>query len=307
MSFTSVDGLTSIEQWSASGSYMRWQNQQIFVRSAGAGEALLLIHGFPTASWDWQQVAAGLQHRFRIICFDMIGFGLSDKPRNFQYSIAAQADLAEAVLAHFGITRARVLAHDYGDTVAQELLARQLEGQIEGHQEGQQEGQQAGHARWQLQQLFLLNGGLFPESHRPVLLQTLLASPLGGLLAALTRYPRFAANMQRICAHSLSAAELNGMWQLLTRQDGLRVMAKLIAYMAERKRWRERWVGALIQADIPVRLIAGMADPISGAHMVARYRELIPAPDVVELAGVGHYPQLQASAAVVAAITEACA
>ena len=52
---------------------------------------------------------------------------------------------------------------------------------------------------------------------------------------------------------------------------------------------------------MPILLIDGMEDPISGAHMVARFRELVPAAPVVELAGVGHYPQIEAPAAVLEA------
>ena len=63
--------------------------------------------------------------------------------------------------------------------------------------------------------------------------------------------------------------------------------------MAERRLHRERWVGALQTTKVPIRLVCGMADPVSGAHMVARYRELVPHPDVVELATIGHYPQLE--------------
>ena len=57
----------------------------------------------------------------------MIGFGWSDKPRNYAYSIMDQADLHEGLLSDLGVRKALVLAHDYGDTVAQELLARDLE------------------------------------------------------------------------------------------------------------------------------------------------------------------------------------
>ena len=84
------------------------------------------------------------------------------------------------------------------------------------------------------------------------------------------------------------------MWQLVTASDGLRVMPQLIGYMAERRSNRARWVGALVDATVPIRLVDGLLDPISGAHMVARYRELVPAPDVIELADVGHYPQVEA-------------
>jgi pimeloyl-ACP methyl ester carboxylesterase len=71
-------------------------------------------------------------------------------------------------------------------------------------------------------------------------------------------------------------------------------MAKLIHYIPERSQYRERWVGALQNTTIPVRFICGLEDPISGRHMAERYRELVKKPDVVELEGVGHYPQLEA-------------
>jgi pimeloyl-ACP methyl ester carboxylesterase len=45
---------------------------------------------------------------------------------------------------------------------------------------------------------------------------------------------------------------------------------------------------------VPLRVIDGAADPISGAHMVARYRELLADADTVLLAGIGHYPQTEA-------------
>jgi pimeloyl-ACP methyl ester carboxylesterase len=48
------------------------------------------------------------------------------------------------------------------------------------------------------------------------------------------------------------------------------------------------------QGGVPLRLIDGAVDPISGAHMLARYRELIPAADTVLLEGIGHYPQTEA-------------
>jgi pimeloyl-ACP methyl ester carboxylesterase len=81
-------------------------------------------------------------------------------------------------------------------------------------------------------------------------------------------------------------------------------MTKLIGYMAERRRFRDRWVGALVDAEVPIRLVNGLLDPISGAHMVARYRELVPQRDIVELPDTGHYPQVESPDAVTAAILE---
>ena len=277
-----------IQQWQSGGALIAWRGQQIYVREVGSGDPVLLIHGFPTSSLDWHLLEDLLAERFRLISFDMLGFGLSDKPPAGDYRIAAQADLAQAVLAHFGIRQCRVLAHDYGDTVAQELLARQIDGS----------------ATFALQQLCLLNGGLIPECHRPRLIQKLLASPLGPLIARLTRYSRFAASMRAICRKPLADTELRSMWELIEHNDGRRVLPQLIGYMAERRIHRERWVGALQRAPLPLRLIDGIEDPISGAHLVQGYREQVADADVVELAGVGHYPPLEAPEDVARAFVE---
>jgi pimeloyl-ACP methyl ester carboxylesterase len=111
---------------------------------------LLLIHGYPTSSWDWNFVWADLAAHFRIAAMDMLGFGLSEKPRGHVYSIFTQADFQEALLEHLGVSEAHILAHDYGDTVAQELLARHNEGALS----------------FSIKSIIFLNGGLFPEQHR---------------------------------------------------------------------------------------------------------------------------------------------
>jgi pimeloyl-ACP methyl ester carboxylesterase len=71
--------------------------------------------------------------------------------------------------------------------------------------------------------------------------------------------------------------------------------------MQERKKFRSRWVGALENNRLPMRLIDGTADPISGKHMVERYKYLIDQPDVIELENVGHYPQVEAPQQVISA------
>ena len=78
-------------------------------------------------------------------------------------------------------------------------------------------------------------------------------------------------------------------------------LRKLLRYIAERRRHRARWVGALQQADVPLALINGLEDPISGRRIVGRWKQLLPTAPVFELPGVGHYPQVEASDDVVAA------
>ena len=273
---------TSLADWRHAGAYFEHRGHRIFWREGGVSDApaLLLIHGFPTASWDWEALWPGLAMRYRVLTLDLIGFGFSDKPLDYDYSVLDQADICEAVLRERGVTSYHVLAHDYGDSVAQELIARDLE-----------PGR-----RPKLASVCFLNGGLFPETHRPVLIQKLLLSPLGPLIARLTNRNAVARNMRRIFGPQTQpgASLIDAFWELMTTHDGLKVFPKLIGYMPERRLRRERWVGALQQTALPLKLIDGMTDPVSGAHMVRRYRELIARADVTELTGIGHYPQIEA-------------
>ena len=86
-----------------------------------------MLHGFPTSSFDFHLVLAGLRRRRRVVLFDMCGYGLSAKP-DIAYTIGLQADIAAALTEDLGITSVALLTHDVGDTVGGELLARQAEG-----------------------------------------------------------------------------------------------------------------------------------------------------------------------------------
>lgn len=269
----------NLHQWRDSGAYFEHDGQRIFYRVEGEGYPLVLIHGYPTASWDWNKIWPELAARFRCITLDMLGFGFSDKPQR-PYSIFVQADIFCTLLQRLEVSNCHVLAHDYGVSVAQELLARQQEGSLP----------------FTMATLNLLNGGLFPESHHPVLMQKLLVSPLGGLLVKLMSRATLAANLTKVFGPDTppSTEELDGFWELVQHNDGHKVMHRLIHYITERRAHRSRWVGALQQAQIPMRLTDGVLDPVSGGHLVDRYEQLIANPDTVRLEGVGHYPQVEA-------------
>ncbi|MEM8770650.1 MAG: alpha/beta hydrolase [Pseudomonadota bacterium] len=241
---------------------------------------LLLIHGFPTSSWDWSAVWPAISARFNLAAADMLGFGLSDKPSNIKYSIDAQADLQEAMLEQLGVGEAHVFAHDYGDTVAQELLARHNEGALS----------------FSLKSVCFLNGGLFPEQHRPRLIQKIGLSPLGGLLGLMMSRDTLRKNFDQIFGENTKASdeEIDGHWELLVENDGSKIFHKLLHYMPERKIHRERWVGALKNARIPLRLINGGQDPVSGRHLYDHYRQELADADAVLLDNIGHYPHTEA-------------
>ncbi|CRM33981.1 alpha/beta hydrolase [Pseudomonas sp. Wu6] len=265
--------------WRKRGQDFVFRGQSIRYWVAGQGEPLLLLHGFPTASWDWHYLWQPLAQRNLVIACDMLGFGDSAKPLDHGYCLLEQADLQQALLEHLGVTKpVHVLAHDYGDSVAQELLARHYEG------------------RFQMASCVFLNGGLFPETHRATLVQKLLLSPLGWMIGRASGRGGLANSFNQIFGPRTRPSEsaLDDFWSLIERNDGARILHKLIGYIPQRRRLRDRWVAAMQRDDVPLRVIDGEVDPISGAHMVERYHQLVPHADTVLLAGIGHYPQIEA-------------
>ncbi len=248
---------------------------------------VLLIHGYPTSSWDWSAVWPALKKSYRLAAIDMLGFGLSDKPKSLRYRIADQADLQEAFMAHLGESNAHILAHDYGDTVAQELLARHNERALS----------------FVVNSVFFLNGGLFPEQHRPRLIQKIGLSPVGALLGLVMSQERLRRAFDEIFGPRTkpSDEEIAGHWALIREQGGAKLLHKLLHYIPDRAAHRERWVGALREARAPITLLDGGADPVSGVHLYDYWREQIPGAEAVLLPEIGHYPQTEAPGEVVAA------
>jgi len=275
--------MLSIGEWRKRGGFLTINGHHIFFidTKVKSKETILLIHGFPTSSWDWVKIWETLSSDYRLIAMDMLGFGFSDKPDPHNYSIREQADIVENLIDQLGLEEFHVLAHDYGDTVAQELLARQNNGTGVGH--------------WT--SICFLNGGLFPETHQALLIQKLLLSPLGPLINKLTTRHRFDASMSRVFGTQTQPTkdELDGFWELINHNNGRHIFHNLISYMKDRKAHRERWVEALREAKIPLGLINGSVDPVSGAHMITHYKNIVGDPNFLkELPGIGHYPQVEA-------------
>ncbi len=283
----------ALADWQQRGRFTRLLGHEMFFIDEGSAEqpVILLIHGFPTSSFDWQPIWATLRQQYRVVALDMLGFGFSDKPNRRQYSIHQQADFFEALINQLQLSEFDVLAHDYGDTVAQELLARQLDG--------------TGAGQWR--SCCFLNGGLFPETHQALLTQKLLLSPLGPLVNRLFGRDKFDSTFSKVfgAATKPSRTQLDEFWALINYKDGKHLFHNLITYMNDRKQHRERWVQALQQSPVPLALINGSVDPVSGAHMVARYQALHCRLDYLkELPQIGHYPQIEDPQGVSAAYLE---
>lgn len=271
----------TLDEWRQSGEYFDHGGLRVFYhKQRGADEILLCLHGFPASSFDYHKIWNELTRHFTVIAFDMIGYGFSAKPVDWGYTTFDQVDVLESLLKHQAVSRVHILAHDYGNTITQELLARDGKKRLE----------------IEIASICFMNGALFPETHRPIFAQKLLISPLGALFGRLILDAVFKKNLAKIFGPNTQPREdeLDDFLYLFKFNNGKRIAHRLIRYMTERTKYRERWVNPLQSMKLPFRFVNGLADPVSGEHLVKRFREIIPGQtDIIELDGIGHFPHLE--------------
>jgi pimeloyl-ACP methyl ester carboxylesterase len=271
----------NLSEWRESGNFFEFEGNAIFYHlSEPSAEVLLCLHGFPASSFDYHKIWDGLTKHFSVLAFDLIGYGFSAKPVDFDYTTFNQVDILQALLEHLNVKKVHILAHDYGNTITQELLARAEENRL----------------NFSIETICFLNGALFPETHRPILAQKILISPFGFLFGKLISDAIFRKSLATVFGENTqpTTTELNDFVSLFKQNNGKRIAHKLIRYMTERAKYRARWVGALARIKQPFRFINGLEDKVSGRHLVRRFREVLPHQnDIIELENIGHFPHFE--------------
>ncbi len=283
---------TTLQEWKTTGDYIKVGpcKHQVFVKQIGKADAapeqtLLLLHGFPESSFSFHAVVNGLAKRFeRILLFDMIGYGWSDKPTdNYSYSLLEQADIALQVWQHFGVKGGHLLAHDVGDSVATELLARQVNDLLPGWFD-------AG-----FQTLTFTNGGMVLDLAELRIIQKILLSRYGHWLRHFALKSIFKHQVKSAHGNDkLSEAAIESLWAGNQLQDGHRKNHLTIKYLNDRKQFEKtRWLPALSQVKIPIHLCWGNADAVAKIEM-AHYlkKHICPQAQLTVMEGVGHFCQL---------------
>jgi len=268
------------------------RGHRIAFRRRGQGPTVLLLHGFPTWSYDYAEVATDLAADHHVITLDFLGYGASDKPNPYDYFVAESADTVEDLVAHLGLESLHLVVHDYGGIVGQELIDRALAGQL----------------GFQISSVDLLNSGIVYSAYRPTRLQRLLILPVvGKLIAGRVSANRVRSALDAIRGPKLTDAEFDNLWYGMALHDGHKLAHLHIRYNAERAAHHRRWERALAAWDGPLQLVWGPEDPVSGCHVLEQAIKVLPRAAVTEIPGAGHYPQSEAPAAVAGAIRRSMA
>lgn len=270
-----------LEDWRSRGERFGFGGHSLHLyRQQGEGPPLLLLHGFPSSSYDWRRLIDGPLASRELIAPDFLGFGLSEKPRDHTYSLVWQADMIEALVAEYGGRAAvQVVAHDMGTSVATELLARDVDGTL----------------GFTLAGTLLFNGSIVIERASLTWAQKLLRGPAGPLAAQLTSRFVFERQFGRLfsAAHPLTPEEAEDQWRLVCEGGGRTLGHKLVHYLGERVKLADRWHGAIARWPGDLRLLWGTADPVATTAVLDALVDLRPQAPVERLEGIGHYPQIE--------------
>ena len=246
------------DAWLAKGAHFSWSpsagnaaSVQVFHVELGDPEApvLALVHGFPTSSIDWFEVAEQLSARYRVCALDFPGFGFSDKPRGWGYSLGRDAELLDHYLAEVvGAESVAMAAHDRGDSVALIHAGNVPEGR----------------ARVGLEHLALANANIYlPLSnltdaqrlmlHNPELLERLTPEQLAAGMGQATFTPR----------REPEDPEVQALAATFAHDGGVSVLNETIQYLFERSADEESWLRSLAATPLPTTVIWGMYDTVS--------------------------------------------
>ena len=297
--------------WRARGATFRWappdggaDEVSIFHVEAGdpTSPVLLLVHGFPTCSVDWFDMVDLLADRYRVCALDFPGYGFSDKPVGWGYSLARDAELLDHYVRNVvGARSLAILAHDRGSSVAINYVLRNLE--------------DAGRSdRPAIEHLVLTNGNIFlplsnltdfqrqvlDPSTAPELLEALTPEMLASGMGEVTFSPPRPADHPDVAA--LEATFAHG--------DGVKVLHETIQYLVERARNERDWLERLAASEVPTTLIWGMLDTVSPPRVAARvwndYLMQKPGRNLFYLVpGANHYLQVDQPERVTAAFLHA--
>ncbi len=279
------------ERWRAAADHIHVGGHAVATYDRGdpEGTPVTFLHGYPSSSLDVAPVLDHLGKGWRVLTLDLPGFGASAKTPGEPPTVAGAADAVEAMWAARGVTSTLLAAHDYGATVGQELVARRTDGTLPVA----------------LTAVVWMNGGLYPDLHRPTAGQQMLRDPdHGAELAAAITEESFVDAIEGTWGTRIPAdrAELAEMHASLADGGGVALMHELLSYIPQRVQFADRWAAALT-TDLPTTYVWGGVDPVSGAHMIEGVEQRAGGtPRIVRLADVGHWPPLEAPDVVAAEV-----
>lgn len=279
----------TVNDWKSKGEFITVNDRKLFVIDTSSffssedkipTETMVILHGYPTSSYDYYKVLPELSKHYRVIIHDHLGFGFSEKPLDYSYSLLDQADLALQLWQQLGVKKVHLLAHDYGTSVATEIIARNNNNEL----------------TIEIENLTLCNGSMHIELSQLRTIQKLLKNKwLGKYVAKLTTYAIFSKNLRNVYFDKtkVSNNELKDMWMQLEYNEGRKVIHKLSQYINERYTYWNRWIGALKETNLQTNIVWAKNDPVAVPAIARLIATEISNNKLFWIENTGHFPMLE--------------
>lgn len=254
----------------------------------GDAEAVLLVHGTPSWLFEYRHLIATLSRTRRVLAFDHLGFGLSERPRDFAYTPEAHAELLREIVERLELRRFALVVHDYGGPIALPFACEAPE---------------------RITSLVVMNSWAWPLTEDPELAR---AARFAGSAIGRFLYRWLNASLRLLMPHAYAdkskltrAIHAQYLAPFRERDARVRVLWALArALTTSAYSLRELWKQRASLAKIPALIVWGLADRALPPRLLARWREALPQAELAELPDVGHWPQEEAPERVAALLDE---
>lgn len=253
----------------------------------GHGEPILFVHGTPSWSFEWRHVIRELSGAYRCIAPDLLGFGLSERPRDLSYTPEAHARELASFVEALGLRDITLVVHDFGGPIALPLALER---------------------RGVVRRLVVLNSFMWRIAEDPQVARVaaVMSGKLGKFLYERLNFspkvimPSAYADRRKLtpAIHAQYLAPFPDRW---SRGAVLWTLAR--ALFASGDHYESLWRNREALAQLPMLIIWGMKDPAFKPNALDRWRQAAPHASVVELP-VGHWPQEEAPDEIVVAVRE---
>lgn len=272
-------------QWPYQTRYLQVPGGRMAFVDEGSGPAVVLAHGTPSSSTEWRWVMRQLLPHRRVIAMDHLGFGQSDRPADFRtYSFAWHRENLRAFFAQAAPQQFQLVLHDVSGPIALPLVAE---------------------LGTRVRSLTIIQSWLWDLAVDPTFAKN--RSRMG---SALMRWLYLSWNFSPRVMVKLGWGDRVPLTRALHRE----LISQFPTKQARAGLWGfvrslldeggslEPELGRLLAAKVPTTVVWGRADRVVKPVHLARWRELLPTARFVELADVGHFPQLEAPSEVASAI-----
>lgn len=239
----------------------------------GEGEILLFVHGTPSWSFDFRNVIKLLRTEYRCIAIDLIGFGLSDKPEDYDYSTINHSKTLEIFIRNKKLNNINLIVHDFGGPIGFNAAINDP---------------------GKFKRLIVLNTWMWSSAQDPefIKLKKILKSPLLPFLYKVMNFsPRYImpSSFGEIKLSNKIKKQFIKPFATISQRNGALAFAKSL--LNDQDWFESLWQRKEVISTLPTLFIWGMKDPVIKSHYLNKFLTGFTNSIILKLENAGHYPQ----------------